>query len=326
MTSARGGARLIVHADDFGLSEAVNRAVIAAHEHGIVTATSLMAGGDAFEHAVSLAKACPTLDVGVHLTLTEQRSVAPAEDVPSLVDAAGTLAPHAIRFAVRYLRGAVALADVRTELDAQIRRVIDYGLAPSHLDGHQHVHVLPGIARVVAELARNYGIRAVRCPAERLRGYMIKDLAGVKDLAGSKDATGIQGLAGTTDSKSGQAPMGSKHRTGRSGLEGAKRIAEQLLLGGLTVLSPLRALRRADRFVGFYFGGRLNEHNLRTVLDHLPPSRTIELMCHPGHDDPASRYGHWNYAWAAETAALSSPRIRELLDSRGVRLIGYRDT
>jgi hopanoid biosynthesis associated protein HpnK len=289
MTSADGGARLIVHADDFGLSEAVNRAVIAAHGNGIVTATSLMAGGEAFEHAVSLAKACPTLDVGVHLTLTEQHSVAPAATVRSLVDEHGKLAPHAIRFAARYLRGEIALADVRTELDAQIRRVLDAGLAPSHLDGHQHVHVLPGIARVVADLASAYRIRAVRCPAERLRGYMIKDF------------------------------------TARKGLAGARRVMEQLVLGGLSVLSPLRALRRVDGFVGFYFGGRLNEHNLRTVLEHLPPNRTIELMCHPGLDDPASRYAHWNYAWAAETAALSSPRIRELLDARGVRLIGYRD-
>jgi predicted glycoside hydrolase/deacetylase ChbG (UPF0249 family) len=104
-----------------------------------------------------------------------------------------------------------------------------------------------------------------------------------------------------------------------------KRVAEQLVLGGLTVLSPLRALKRADRFVGFYFGGRLDERNLRTLLEHLPARRTVELMCHPGSDDPASAYGHWNYAWAAETEALSSPRIRALLDSRGVRLIGYRD-
>ena len=97
------------------------------------------------------------------------------------------------------------------------------------------------------------------------------------------------------------------------------------MLGGLSVLSPLRALRRADRFVGFYFGGRLDERNLRTVLERLPARRTTELMCHPGFDDPASRYGHWDYAWAAETAALSSPRIKEMLDARGVRLIGYRE-
>jgi predicted glycoside hydrolase/deacetylase ChbG (UPF0249 family) len=264
----------------------VNGAVIEAHENGIVTAASLMAGGDAFEHAVELAKSHPTLDVGVHLTLTEQRPVSPAASVQSLVDENGRFAPHAVPFALRYLRGAVALAHVRTELDAQIRRVLDHGLAPSHLDGHQHVHVLPGIARIVAELARHHGIKAVRCPAERLRGYMLKDVTGL-------------------------AP--------------AKRVAEQLLVGGLGVLAPLRALRRVDRFVGFYFGGRLDERNLRTLLEHLPARRTIELMCHPGSNDPASPYGRWNYAWAAETAALSSPRIKELLAARGVRLIGYRD-
>jgi hopanoid biosynthesis associated protein HpnK len=284
MTRAAREARLIVHADDFGLSESVNRAVIVAHENGIVTSTSLMAGGDAFEHAVTLAKACPTLDVGVHLTLTEQRPVAAPETVRSLVGADGSFAPHAIQFTKRYLRGEIALADIRTELDAQIRRVLEHGLVPSHLDGHQHVHVLPGIARIVAELARRYDVRAVRYPAERLCAYMLKDFAG------------------------------------------ATRVLQQLALGGLSVLSPLRTLRRAERFVGFYFGGRLDERNLRTVLEHLPAHRTTELMCHPGFDDPASRYGHWNYAWAAETAALSSPRIKEMLKARGVRLIGYRDT
>jgi hopanoid biosynthesis associated protein HpnK len=281
MTRAAGGARLIVNADDFGLSEAVNRAVIEAHEHGIVTSTSIMAGGSAFEHAVALAARCPTLDVGVHLTLTEQRPV--AESVPSLVGADGRFAPHATDFAKRWLRGTIALADVRTELDAQIRRVRAHGVRPTHLDGHQHVHVLPGIARVVAELAREHGIGAVRVPTERPRSYMLKDRAG------------------------------------------AKRLVEQIALGTLGSLSPLKRLRRVDRFVGFYFGGRLNEQNLRTVLERLPAGKTVELMCHPGLEDPASPYGHWHYSWAAETAALTSPRIRELIGAHGVRLIGYRD-
>src|SRR4029079_6807551 len=180
MTRAAGGARLIVNADDFGLSEAVNRAVIEAHEHGIVTSTSIMAGGSAFEHAAALATRTPTLDVGVHLTLTEQQPV--AESVPSLVGADGQFAPHATDFAKRWLRGTIALADVRTELDAQIRRVRAHGVRPTHLDGHQHVHVLPGIARVVAELAREHGIRAVRVPTERPRSYMLKDLGGAKRL------------------------------------------------------------------------------------------------------------------------------------------------
>jgi len=281
MTRSAGGARLIVHADDFGLSEAVNRGVIAAHENGIVTSASIMAGGDAFAHAVALAKGHPSLDVGVHLTLTEQLPV--ADSVPSLVGDDGRFAPHATRFAARYLHGEIALADVRAELQAQIRRVREHGIAPSHLDGHQHVHVLPGIARVVAELARENGIRAVRVPAERLRGYMLADLSRLK------------------------------------------RVAEQLAIGTLGALSPLATVRRVDRFVGFYFGGRLNEKNLRTVLTHLPAGATVELMCHPGLDDPASPYGRWGYSWAAETAALASPGIRALLAERGVRLISYRD-
>jgi hopanoid biosynthesis associated protein HpnK len=276
-----GDARLIVHADDFGLSEAVNRAVIAAHENGIVTSTSIMAGGAAFEHAAALARSQPSLDVGVHLTLTEQRPV--AANVPSLLDRNGELPAHATDLARRRALGKVSMADVRIELEAQIRRVLDAGVTPTHLDGHQHVHVLPGVAQVVLELARAFGIAAVRYPAERLRGYMLRDPARMK------------------------------------------RVTEQLAVAGLSALSPLKALRRSDDFVGFYFGGRLNERNLRTVLERLRPRGTTELMCHPGFDDPKSRYGHWGYAWAEEAAALASPAIRELLAARGVRLIGYRE-
>ncbi|HUO66260.1 MAG TPA: ChbG/HpnK family deacetylase, partial [Gammaproteobacteria bacterium] len=110
MTRAAGGARLIVNADDFGLSEAVNRAVIQAHENGIVTSTSIMAGGVAFEHAAGLAARCPTLGVGVHLTLTEQRPLIGAAAAASLVDADGKFAPHLVQFASLYVRGKVNLA------------------------------------------------------------------------------------------------------------------------------------------------------------------------------------------------------------------------
>ncbi|HEX5049506.1 MAG TPA: ChbG/HpnK family deacetylase [Gammaproteobacteria bacterium] len=278
-----GGARvrLIVHADDFGISESVNQGIVDAHRRGIVTSTSVMANGAAFEHAVALAKECPTLDVGVHLTLTEERPVGGA--AAGLVDANGRFTPHALQFAARYAAGRIPLRAVRAELDAQIRRVLASGLPVSHLDGHQHVHVLPGIAGVVAELARAHGIRTVRYPAERVRGYMLRNLAG------------------------------------------ARRLAEQIALGVFCALSPLRELRRIDEFVGFYFGGRLDEANLATVLEGLPPGRTAELMCHPGDDDPRGRYGHWRYSWAAERDALSSPRIRDLVLARGVQLISYRD-
>jgi hopanoid biosynthesis associated protein HpnK len=277
------GTRLIVHGDDFGLSEAVNRGILASHRDGILTSASIMATGSAFEHAVDLAKSCPSLDVGVHLTLTEQRPLAPRESVATLVDADGRFAPHAFAFARRYLRGQVARGHLRNEFDAQIRRVRDAGIPVSHLDGHQHVHMLPEVARVVADLARAHGIRAVRHPAERLRGYMLKEPSG------------------------------------------ARRVAEKLLVSLLCSVSPLRSLKRTDDFVGFYFGGRLNEQNLLTVLGELAPHGIVELMCHPGEDDPASPYRHWGYAWAAELEALVSSRVKRAVQERDVILVSYRD-
>ena len=274
--------KLIVNADDFGISEAVNRGIVEAFDGGIVTSTSLMATGPAFEHAVELARARPGLAVGVHLVLTEHRPLIGAPAAASLVERDGVFAPHLAQLLVRRLRGQVSLAEVRLELDAQISRVRDAGIAISHVDGHQHVHVLPGIAAVVAELAARHGIRAVRYPAERVRGYMLRSL---------------------------------RH---------AKRVAEQAALGLFCASSPLKRLRRSDDFVGFYFGGRLDEANLATVLAGLPAAGTVELMCHPG-DESMRASGDWHYAWAAERDALKSPRIRELVAARGMQLVSYRD-
>jgi predicted glycoside hydrolase/deacetylase ChbG (UPF0249 family) len=276
-----GRGRLIVNADDFGIAAAVDRGIVEAFDRGIVTSASLMATGEAFEHAVSLARERPRLAVGVHLVLTEHRPLTDAARA-ALVERAGRLPAHVGALARRLLAGKVPLRAVRAELDAQIGRVRDAGIAVSHLDGHQHVHALPGVARIVTELAAAHGIRAVRYPAERVRPYMLRGAGGVRRLLG------------------------------------------QLALRAACAVSPLRRLRRADEFVGFYFGGRLDEANLTAVLASLPAGRTVELMCHPGHADKVPT-PEWHYAWAAECAALTSPRVRALVAARGLELVSYRD-
>jgi predicted glycoside hydrolase/deacetylase ChbG (UPF0249 family) len=272
------GLKLIVNADDFGISEAVNRGIVEAHDRGIVTSASVMATGPKFEHAVALARTRPKLAVGVHLVLTEHRPLIGAAAAATLVGPDGVFAPHLDQLLIKRIRGLVSLAEVRRELDAQIRRVRSAGVAVSHLDGHQHVHVLPGVARVVAELAAEHRVAAVRYPAERIRGYMLRS---------------------------------PRH---------ARRIAEQAALGLFSASSPLKRLRRSDDFVGFFFGGRLDEPNLVTLLGNLPAAGTVELMCHPGAEDmrPA---GDWQYSWAAERDALTSPRVRELVAARGMQLV-----
>ena len=100
----------------------------------------------------------------------------------------------------------------------------------------------------------------------------------------------------------------------------APRVVEQAALNLFCASSPLARLRRSDEFVGFYFGGRLDEANLETVLAGLPTRGTVELMCHPG-DEGMRPQDDWHYAWAAERDALTSPRIRELLLARGMQLV-----
>ena len=277
------GLRLIVNADDFGIAEAVNRGIVEAHDRGIVTSTSIMAGGAAFAHAADLARSRPGLDIGVHLTLTELEPLVRGAGAATLLGADGRFLPHVTQLAARAARGGLDPAAVRAELEAQIRRVLDAGLAVSHLDGHQHVHVLPGVAPVVADLAAEFGIPAVRHPAERVRGYMLRRWRGVK------------------------------------------RLAEQVALSCVAAASPLRRLKHADEFAGFFFGGRLDESNLAVILASLPRHGTAEIMCHPGADDMRAESATWQYAWAAERAALMSPRIRALLEARGTRLVSYRE-
>ncbi len=160
---------LIVNADDFGLSPAINRGIVEAHQQGIVTSCSLVASGRAFADAVDLAKANPSLDIGIHLTLVEERAVLDPHKIPSLVDESGDFPAHAVDFSKKYLLRRIRSKEIRKELEAQIRKLLDQGIRISHLDSHQHLHILPGIFKLVAQLAKSYQIPIIRLPQEPLK-------------------------------------------------------------------------------------------------------------------------------------------------------------
>ncbi|MFB3880782.1 MAG: ChbG/HpnK family deacetylase [Armatimonadota bacterium] len=162
-----GPASLIVNADDFGLCEPVNRGIAEAFDRGIVTSASLLAGGEAFDQAVMLARRRPELDLGVHLSLTQTRPVAPPDRIPTLMGAAGRLHPDWRSFLSHYVRRRISRAEVEIELRAQLERARASGLPFSHLDGHQHLHALPGVLSIVVRLAQEYGLGAIRFPWQR---------------------------------------------------------------------------------------------------------------------------------------------------------------
>src|SRR5438445_686312 len=146
--------RLIVNADDFGLAESVNRGIIVAHRDGILTSTSLLANGSAFDQAIALSRQFPRISVGVHLNISQGKPVSPAARISRLVNERGELHLSPFRLWMRILTRKIALEEIRTEFRAQILKVFDAGLTPTHLDGHLHVHILPQLSSIVIALTR----------------------------------------------------------------------------------------------------------------------------------------------------------------------------
>jgi predicted glycoside hydrolase/deacetylase ChbG (UPF0249 family) len=163
---------LIVNADDYGLTEAISRGILRAHDAGIVTSTSVLAVGPAVARAAAWLRDRPGLRVGAHLAVVgEDPPLLTAREIPTLVDRRGALRIGWRSFMVAAVAGRVDPADVRREFDAQLERLVrELGLAPTHLDTHQHLHLYPPIARVVTELAVSRGIGAVRVPTSAARG------------------------------------------------------------------------------------------------------------------------------------------------------------
>lgn len=144
--------QLVVNADDFGFTSDVNQGIIEAHRQGILTATTLMANGDAFEDAVQRAIENPSLDVGAHLVLIGGQALAQGDrTLPASVP--GLLAAIAAR-----------RLNIYEELAAQVRRILNAGIRLTHLDTHKHTHLAPPVLDGVARVAEEFGIRWVRRP------------------------------------------------------------------------------------------------------------------------------------------------------------------
>jgi predicted glycoside hydrolase/deacetylase ChbG (UPF0249 family) len=142
--------RLIVNADDFGFTRDVNAGIVEAHRKGILTATTLMANGDAFEDAVALARETPSLDVGCHLVLVQGRSVAdPSRPLPRTIR----------ELIVALIRREIPLYK---EASAQLNKLVNAGIRPTHIDSHKHTHLLPPVLDVMAKLAQEFQIPWIR--------------------------------------------------------------------------------------------------------------------------------------------------------------------
>lgn len=158
--------RLIVNGDDFGISREVNEAVILAFRSGVLTSTSLMASGEAFGHAVALAKENPGLAVGLHVTCVNGRPVLPFSQIPHVAEKTGAFPTDPALAGLKYFFCRSAKKELFSEIAAQFEKFAGSGLNFSHVDSHCHMHVNPVVLDAIIEIAQSYGIKRIRVPAD----------------------------------------------------------------------------------------------------------------------------------------------------------------
>jgi chitin disaccharide deacetylase len=287
--------RLIVNADDFGLTSGVNRAIIQGHERGVVSSATLMANGGAFQEAANLAHSTPTLGVGCHIVLVDGSPLVDSHQVQSLLDP-GRLHSgqprfrHGIgEFGAHALLGRLAEDEIEAEATAQISKLQAAGIAVTHLDSHKHTHLFPRVLRPLLNAAKRCGVKAIRNPFERIQG---------SQLAASPSLW--------------------------------KRWAEVSILRSLArqfrdavresgILTP-------DGTLAIVATGALNQRLLELMINKLPQG-TWELVCHPGYNDADLQNitTRLRESREQELRILTSQATRDLLGANGVEIVSFRD-
>ena len=240
-------SRLIVNADDFGLTAGVNRAILELHIAGVLTSATLMAKASATNEAIEMARATPSLGVGCHVVLVDGVPVLPPHEVPTLVDpATGDFWPTLSSFLMRLFTGRIHAAEIEAEAAAQITMLQDRGVHLTHIDSHKHTHMFPSVLRAVLRAARNAGIRAVRNPFE---------------------------------------PEWAVRATPRSSLlRNAEVLALRQLGPFFRRLIDKENVLTTDGTISVAGTGMLDAAAVRSLLEKLPPG-TWELVTHPGYND-----------------------------------------
>jgi chitin disaccharide deacetylase len=287
--------RLIVNADDFGLTAGVNRAIIEAHTRGIVTSSTLMATGPAFADAVRLAKETPLLSVGCHVVLIDGVPVLDAARLPTITSRNSRPARfgHSLKsFAARALTRRLNPAEIEAETTAQIRKIQSAGISVSHIDSHKHSHLFAAVLRPVLRAALACGVQAVRNPFGPRKPLKSSDLLARPSLW--------------------------------------VRYAEVRLLRTLSGKFRDAARRQGmvtpDGTLGIVVTGALDETLFRAIAAIIPEG-TWEFVCHPGYNDADLQQTNTRLSDSRETELrlLTMPEAKRLLEDQGIALISYRE-
>ena len=286
--------RLIINADDLGLTVGVNRAIVEAHQRGVVTSATMMANAGAVADAVSRARET-RLSVGCHLVLIDGAPLLAAKNVSSLVVAgAGGARFHDgwLGFARRALRKRFDENQIAAEVEAQIRRIQQSGLRVTHVDSHKHVHLLPPVLRPMLMAAKACGVRAVRNPFAPLKPLAVAHLLRRPRLWMRYSEVRL---------------LRRFNQEFRQAVEAAGMVT-------------------TDGTFGIVATGALDEKLFAALVGSLPEG-TWELVCHPGYCDAELRSVRTRLRESREQElrVLTSEAARRAIEAAGVELISYAD-
>lgn len=283
---------LILNADDFGTTRGVNQGIIRAHREGILTSTTLMANGPAFDDAVDQIAANPKLGVGCHLVLVGGKCVARREEVSSLADAQGNLPESLPIFVAKLSSGIIQAREIEIEIRAQIVKIRAAGITPTHLDTHKHTHAHPRVMEALGKVAKELGITRVRKPVENLHDSWQTMQADEKGISMQIVAAGA-----------------------------VRAVAPRFF-----AIARKYGLTFPDHFLGLAVTGQVSAAALRRMVDTLDEGST-EIMLHPGICDAELVQSGTRLREHRETelAALLDAGVRSALHERGIRLISYRE-
>jgi len=284
--------QLIVNADDFAYTRGVNAGIIRGFREGIVTSTTIMANGAAFEHAIEQARANPSLGVGCHLVLVGAKAVAPKQQVSSLVDSDGNLPPTLGSLLSRLTAGSVKSEEIVCELRAQVQKVVSSGIHPTHFDSHKHAHSHPQVMEAVLRVADESHIKHIRRPFEDLRSLLRPHFRDGWAAWKQRVAALVSHAA---------APH-------------FRRLAQS------------HGMETPGHFWGIAATGRLNAAAIVAMIEAMPDG-TNELMCHPGNYDSDLEHASTRLKREreAELHALMDPAVRKALEMNQIQLINFRE-
>jgi hopanoid biosynthesis associated protein HpnK len=280
--------QLVLTGDDFGLDVPVDEAVEEAHCRGVLTSASLMVGAEATADAVERARRLPGLRVGLHVVLVEGRPVLPPSAVPDLVDGRGEFSTRLVRSGFRFFFLRRVRRQMEAEIRAQFRAFRDTGLPLDHADAHNHMHVHPTVLGLVLGVGREFGLRAVRLPAE---------------------------------------PALPSWRAAGSGLAArvAPAILLSPLLASMRVRMRRAGVRFNDHLFGMRDSGRMGEGLVLRQLRELPEG-VSEMHFHAAtRFSPVLERTMPGYRHQAELAALLSPAVRSAIAASGARRAAFSD-